>query len=138
MKLAEPTSTALTDGIRVTVRAQYLADQSSPEKSRYVFAYSVTIANEGNGPAQLRTRHWIITDGRGKVEEVQGDGVVGEQPRLVPGQRFQYTSGCVLNTPVGTMHGTYQMIRDDGTWFDAVIAPFSLVMPQPADRSSLN
>jgi ApaG protein len=138
VKLAEPTSTALTDGIRVTVRAQYLADQSSPEKGRYVFAYSVTIANEGTGPAQLRTRHWIITDGRGKIEEVQGDGVVGEQPRLVPGQRFQYTSGCVLDTPVGTMHGTYQMIRDDGTWFDAVIAPFSLVMPQAADRSSLN
>lgn len=138
MRLAEPTSSALTDGIRVTVRAQYLADQSAPEKGRYVFAYSVTIANEGDLPAHLRTRHWIITDGRGKVEEVQGDGVVGEQPRLVPGQRFQYTSGCVLTTPVGTMHGTYQMIRDDGTWFDAVIAPFSLVMPTDADRGSLN
>jgi ApaG protein len=138
MRLAEPTSSAVTDGIRVTVRAQYLADQSAPEKGRYVFAYSVTIANEGDAPAQLRTRHWIITDGRGKVEEVQGDGVVGEQPRLVPGQRFQYTSGCVLTTAVGTMHGTYQMIRDDGTWFDAVIAPFSLVMPSAADRSSLN
>jgi ApaG protein len=138
MKLAEPTSTALTDGIRVTVRAQYLAEQSAPDKARYVFAYSVTIANEGAEPAQLRTRHWIITDGRGKVEEVQGDGVVGEQPRLMPGQRFQYTSGCVLATPVGTMHGTYQMHHDDGSWFDAVIAPFSLVMPSPADRSSLN
>jgi len=138
MKLAEPTSTALTDGIRVTVRAQYLAEQSAPNQGRYVFAYSVTIANEGTGPAQLRTRHWIITDGRGKIEEVQGDGVVGEQPRLVPGQRFQYTSGCVLTTPVGTMHGTYQMYRDDGSMFDAVIAPFSLVMPAPADRSTLN
>jgi len=136
--IAEPTSSALTDGIRVTVRAQFLAEQSAPEKSRYVFAYTVAIANEGGEPAQLRTRHWIITDGRGKIEEVKGDGVVGEQPRLAPGQRFQYTSGCVLATPVGTMHGTYQMHRDDGSWFDAVIAPFSLVMPQSTDRSSLN
>lgn len=136
--IAEPTSTAVTDGIRVTVRAQYLAEQSAPAKSRYVFAYTVAIANEGGAPAQLRTRHWIITDGRGKIEEVKGDGVVGEQPRLAPGQRFQYTSGCVLATPVGTMHGTYQMHRDDGTAFDAVIAPFSLVMPQETDRSSLN
>ncbi len=136
--IAEPTSSALTDGVRVTVRAQFLAEQSAPEKGRYVFAYTVAISNEGGEPAQLRTRHWIITDGRGKIEEVKGDGVVGEQPRLAPGQRFQYTSGCVLATPVGTMHGTYQMHRDDGTWFDAVIAPFSLVMPQPADRSNLN
>lgn len=136
--VAEPTSSAVTDGIRVTVRAQYLAEQSAPDKARYVFAYTIAIANEGAAPAQLRTRHWIITDGRGKIEEVKGDGVVGEQPRLVPGQRFQYTSGCVLTTPVGTMHGTYQMIRDDGTWFDAEIAPFSLVMPQTTDRDSLN
>jgi len=136
--IAEPTSSALTDGIRVTVRAQYLEDQSSPPQGRYVFAYNVTIANEGVVPAQLRTRHWIITDGRGKVEEVQGDGVVGEQPRLVPGQRFQYTSGSLLTTPVGTMPGTYQMIRDDGSWFDAAIAPFSLAMPQDADRGGLN
>jgi ApaG protein len=136
--IAEPTSSALTDGIRVTVRAQFLVEQSAPDKGRYVFAYTVAIANEGGEPAQLRTRHWIITDGRGKIEEVKGDGVVGEQPRLAPGQRFQYTSGCVLATPVGTMHGTYQMHRDDGTWFDAVIAPFSLDMPQSADRSDLN
>jgi ApaG protein len=136
--IAEPTSSAVTDGIRVTVHAQYLAEQSAPGLGRYVFAYTVAIANEGAGPAQLRTRHWIITDGRGKVEEVKGDGVVGEQPRLAPGQRFQYTSGCVLATPVGMMHGTYQMHRDDGSCFDAVIAPFSLVMPQPADNRDLN
>ncbi len=136
--IAEPTSSATTDGIRVTVRAQYLDEQSDPDRGRYVFAYTVSIANEGSRPAQLRTRHWIITDGRGKVEEVQGDGVIGEQPRLMPGQQFQYTSGCVLATSVGTMHGTYQMHRDDSTWFDAEIAPFSLVMPQTGDRDSLN
>ena len=116
----------------------YLPEQSSPPDDRFVFAYTITIANESTFTAQLRTRHWIITDGRGGIEEVKGDGVVGEQPRLSPGQSFQYTSGCVLATPVGTMHGTYQMHRDDGTWFDAVIAPFSLVMPQSADRSNLN
>ena len=136
--IAEPTSTAVTDGIRVTVRAQYLAEQSAPEKSRYVFAYTVAIANEGGAPAQLRTRHWIITDGRGKIEEVKGDGVVGEQPRLAPGQRFQYTSGCVLATPVGTMHGTYRMWRDDGSYFDATIAPFSLASPDSLRRNADN
>ena len=127
--VAEPTSTAMTDGIRVNVQSQYLADQSSPRDDRYVFAYTITISNEGATTAQLRTRHWIITDGRGVVEEVRGDGVVGEQPRLAPGQSFQYTSGCVLNTPIGTMHGTYRMWRDDGSYFDAVIAPFSLASP---------
>ena len=108
----------------------YLPDQSSPPDDRYVFAYMITITNESTFTAQLRTRHWIITDGRGGVEEVKGDGVVGEQPRLVPGQSFQYTSGCVLNTPVGTMHGTYRMWREDGSYFDAVIAPFSLASPR--------
>lgn len=127
--VAEPTSTATTEGIRVRVQSQYLADQSSPRDDRYVFAYTITISNEGDSTAQLRTRHWIITDARGVVEEVRGDGVVGEQPRLVPGQSFQYTSGCVLNTTVGTMHGTYRMWRDDGSYFDAVIAPFSLASP---------
>ena len=127
--IAEPTSSALTDGIRVTVRAQFLAEQSAPEKGRFVFAYTVAIANEGVLPAQLRTRHWIITDGRGKIEEVKGDGVVGEQPRLSPGQSFQYTSGCVLTTPIGTMQGSYRFWRDDGTYFDATIAPFSLALP---------
>ena len=94
-----------------------------------MFAYTITISNESARTAQLRTRHWIITDARGVVEEVRGDGVVGEQPRLTPGQSFEYTSGCVLTTPIGTMHGTYRMWRDDSTYFDAVIAPFSLAAP---------
>jgi len=127
--VAEPTSSAETDGIRVRVQSHYLAEHSSPREDRYVFAYTITISNESARTAQLRTRHWIITDGRGTVEEVRGDGVVGEQPRLRPGQSFQYTSGCVLTTPVGTMHGTYRMWRDDGSYVDAVIAPFSLALP---------
>lgn len=127
--VAEPTSFAVTEGIRVRVQSLYLPDQSSPRDDRYVFAYTITISNESPRTAQLRTRHWIITDGRGTIEEVRGDGVVGEQPRLAPGQSFQYTSGCVLTTPIGTMHGTYRMWRDDGTYFDAVIAPFSLASP---------
>jgi len=127
--LAEPTSSAVTQGIRVTVSSTYVADQSAPAQGRYVFAYTVAIANDGAQPAQLRTRHWIITDASGKVEEVKGDGVVGKQPRLQPGQRFQYTSHCVLTTPLGTMHGSYQMVRDDGSGFDAAIAPFSLASP---------
>jgi len=134
--VAEPTSSALTEGIRVRVQSRYLADQSSPKDDRYVFAYTITIANEGQRMAQLRTRHWIITDGRGEIEEVRGDGVVGEQPRLAPGQSFQYTSGCVLNTPIGTMHGTYQMWREDNTHFDATIAPFSLASPHFDDREA--
>lgn len=127
--VAEPTSSAETHGIRVRVQSHYLAEQSSPREDRYTFAYTITISNEGTRSAQLRTRHWIITDARGTVEEVRGDGVVGKQPRLMPGQSFQYTSGCSLATPVGTMHGTYRMWRDDGTYFDAVIAPFSLAVP---------
>lgn len=129
LAVAEPTSTAVTEGIKVSVQSHYLADQSSPRDDRYVFAYTITISNESRVTAQLRTRHWIITDGRGSVEEVRGDGVVGEQPRLSPGQSFQYTSGCVLATPVGTMQGTYRMWRDDGSYFDATIAPFSLASP---------
>jgi ApaG protein len=124
--VAETTSNAVTQGIRVRVASHYLPEQSSPRDDRYVFAYTITISNEGTRTAQLRTRHWIITDARGVVEEVRGDGVVGEQPRLSPGQSFQYTSGCVLTTPIGTMHGTYRMWCDDGSYFDAVIAPFSL------------
>jgi ApaG protein len=136
--LSEPTSTALTDGIRVTVQSIYLPDQSSPEDERYVFAYTVAITNEGDEPAQLRTRHWIITDGRGEIDEVRGDGVVGEQPRLTPGQSFQYTSGCVLKTPLGTMHGSYQMYRDNGSAFDAEIAPFTLASPMFRSSRYLN
>jgi len=132
--VAESTSSAVTEGIRVFVKSLYLADQSSPADDRFVFAYTITISNESLRSAQLRTRHWVITDGRGTIEEVRGDGVVGEQPRLQPGQSFQYTSGCVLTTAVGTMHGTYRMWRDDGSYFDAVIAPFSLASPTTERR----
>jgi ApaG protein len=136
--VAEPVSTAVTEGIRVTVRSQYLPDQSSPNDDRFVFAYTVKIANEGTRTAQLRTRHWIITDGRGVVEEVRGDGVVGEQPRLDPGETFQYTSGCVLQTAVGTMQGSYRFFCDDGSSFDAAIAPFSLASPLGSREAFLN
>lgn len=126
---ANQTSTALTEGIRVTVRSAYVADRSAPLAKRYVFAYTVQISNEGTEPAQLRTRHWVIRDGTGKVEEVRGPGVVGRQPYLSPGEHFEYTSGCELQTPTGEMRGTYQMQRPDGTGFDAVIAPFLLAQP---------
>jgi ApaG protein len=122
-------SQAVTHGIRVLVRSSYIPEQSTPREHRYVFAYSIRIANEGSLPAQLISRHWVITHGTGHVEEVRGPGVVGAQPRLEPGQAFEYTSGCVLSTPHGTMHGTYEMKRDDGTTFNATIAPFSLSMP---------
>ncbi len=123
------TSTAVTEGILVTVRSAYVADQSVPLARRYVFSYTVRIENQGAVPAQLRTRHWIITDGAGKVEEVRGPGVVGHQPLLRPGEHFEYTSGCVLETPRGEMRGTYQMHREGGQVVDAVIAPFLLALP---------
>ena len=126
---ATENSTAVTDGIRIQVRSTYVADQSVPAAKRYVFAYTVRIVNEGPEPAQLKTRHWIITDGNGKVEEVRGPGVVGQTPFLRPGEHFEYTSGCVLQTPRGEMRGTYQMIRPDGRGFDAMIAPFLLALP---------
>jgi ApaG protein len=138
LRVAEPTSSAVTHGIRVTVQSLYLADQSSPEIERFVFAYTVAISNEGSRIAQLRTRHWIITDGKGEVEEVRGDGVVGEQPTLAPGESFQYTSGCVLATPIGEMRGSYQFVREDGTYFDATIAPFSLSTPLQTRERSFN
>jgi ApaG protein len=122
-------SSAVTEGIRVSVRSAYVVDQSAPLARRYVFSYTVRISNEGAEPAQLRTRHWIITDGGGKVEEVRGPGVVGHQPFLRPGEHFDYTSGCVLETARGEMRGTYQMHRSDGRVFDAVIAPFLLALP---------
>ncbi len=122
-------SSAVTEGIRVTVSASYVPEQSAPASRRYVFAYTVKIHNEGALAAQLRTRHWIITDGNGKVEEVRGPGVVGQQPYLKPGEEFEYTSGCVLQTPRGEMRGTYQMHRPDGAAFDAAIAPFVLALP---------
>jgi ApaG protein len=122
-------SEAVTQGIRVTVRSAFLPERSSARTRQYVFAYTVTIANEGGEPAQLVTRHWIITDGNGNVQEVRGDGVVGQQPALAPGESFEYTSGCVLETPHGTMRGSYQMVRPDGRRFDAEISPFLLSQP---------
>ena len=115
--------------IRIEVETSYLGEQSDPHEQRYVFAYTITIRNEGGLPATLLTRHWIITDANGGVKEVRGDGVVGEQPRLEPGQGFRYSSGAVLETPVGTMQGSYQMIDGQGQRFDAPIAPFRLAMP---------
>jgi ApaG protein len=115
--------------IRVDVDTSYLEDQSDPKEHRYVFSYTITIRNEGSVPARLLTRHWIITDSNGKVQEVRGEGVVGEQPYLKPGQGFRYSSGAVLETPVGAMQGSYQMVSDDGEQFDAPISPFRLAMP---------
>ena len=122
-------STAITNGIRVTVSSVYVPSQSAPAEKRYVFAYTVRISNEGAETAQLRSRHWVITDGNGKVEEVRGAGVVGQQPVLRPGEHFEYTSGCVLTTPRGSMHGTYQIHMPDARVFDAEIAVFPLSMP---------
>jgi len=115
--------------IRVEVETSYVDEQSEPNESRYVFSYTITIRNEGAVPARLLTRHWIITDANGKVQEARGDGVVGEQPHLKPGQGFRYSSGTVLETPVGAMQGTYEMIDDNGQRFDAPIQPFRLAMP---------
>ena len=115
--------------ISVDVQTTYLDDQSEPRDQRYVFAYTITIRNDGEVAAKLLTRHWIITDANGRVQEVRGDGVVGEQPYLKPGQGFRYSSGAVLETPVGTMQGSYQMVADDGAQFDAPIAAFRLAMP---------
>lgn len=122
-------STAVTRGIRVSVESSYLAEQSAPRDERYVFAYKVRIINESRATVTLKSRHWVITDAEGKVEEVRGPGVVGAQPTLRPGQGFEYTSGCVLTTPRGTMHGTYQMATEGSEGFDAEIAPFALALP---------
>ncbi|MEO8314333.1 MAG: Co2+/Mg2+ efflux protein ApaG [Pseudomonadota bacterium] len=115
--------------IRVDVETNYVPDQSDPGTQRYVFSYTITILNEGSEPARLLRRHWLITDANGKIQEVRGDGVVGEQPHLQPGQGFRYSSGAILETPVGTMQGSYQMETDQGARFDAPIAPFRLAMP---------
>ena len=114
----------------ISVDTCFLDDQSAPEEQRYVFAYTIRIRNLGRLPAQLLDRHWLITDGNGKVEEVRGEGVVGEQPRLEPGEAFTYTSGAVLETAVGTMQGSYRMSGDDGTEFDAPIPAFTLAVPR--------
>jgi ApaG protein len=115
--------------IRVSVETSFIPDQSDPGSQRYVFAYTITILNEGTEAARLLRRHWLITDANGKVQEVRGDGVVGEQPHLAPGQGFRYSSGAILETPVGTMQGSYQMVADGGARFDAPIAPFRLAAP---------
>jgi ApaG protein len=116
--------------ISVKTKTVYIADQSDPANDRYVFAYTITIANTGNSAAQLLSRHWIITDAANKVQEVRGKGVVGEQPYLRPGEHFEYTSGSAIATPVGTMRGSYQMLADDGTLFDVAIPEFTLSMPR--------
>ncbi|HXQ21153.1 MAG TPA: Co2+/Mg2+ efflux protein ApaG [Candidatus Acidoferrales bacterium] len=123
------TSEATTKGIRIRVQSRYIPERSEPEQSQWLFAYHVQIINEGAETAQLVSRHWIITDANGKIEEVKGPGVIGKQPVLQPGDAFEYTSFCPLPTSFGTMHGTYQMVTPGGTRFDAEIAPFSLAEP---------
>jgi ApaG protein len=122
-------SNAITRGIRVQVASQYLPERSSPAEEQYFFSYRVRISNEGNERARLVTREWIITDSNGEVQRVSGPGVVGEQPVLDPGDEFEYSSFCPLKTAVGSMHGSYQMVTDEGDTFDAVIAPFTLAVP---------
>ena len=116
--------------IAVSVDTRFLDDQSAPRDNRFVFAYTITIKNSGGLAARLISRHWIITDANGKVQEVKGEGVVGEQPWLRAGEDFEYTSGAVLETSVGTMRGSYRMLADDGTWFDAPIGEFTLSVPR--------
>lgn len=122
-------SEATTRNVRVRVQAQYDPSRSSPNQSQWFFLYTVSIKNEGPETVQLISRHWIITDAMGKIEEVKGPGVVGNQPVLVPGQSFEYTSGCPLTTPFGSMHGTYQMVGRSDEKFDIEIAPFTLMEP---------
>ena len=116
--------------ITVKTQTEYIPDQSDIESERYVFAYTITITNTGSITAQLISRHWLITDATGQLQEVRGLGVIGEQPLLKPGESFEYTSGCVIATPVGTMHGSYQMVAEDGTKFEAPVAEFTLNMPR--------
>ena len=114
----------------IDVDTCFLDDQSAPEEGRFVFAYTIHIRNEGKVPARVLGRHWLITDGNGKVQEVVGEGVVGEQPWLRPGEGFEYTSGAVLETDIGTMRGSYDVLADDGTRFAAPIPPFTLAIPR--------
>ncbi len=123
------TSEAVTRHIRVSVVSEYAPSRSAPNDSQWFFLYTITIANEGEETVQLLTRHWIITDGTGRVEEVRGPGVIGQQPTLKPGETFTYTSGCPLTTPFGTMQGSYQMVTSEGEPFDVTIAPFTLSEP---------
>lgn len=119
-----------TEGIRVEVRARFVGNRALPDGARFVFAYTIKIENRGDAPAQLRRRHWFITDAHGGVREVEGEGVVGSQPLLNPGESFEYTSGCVLATPHGAMHGSYTMFRPDGACFEALVEAFVLADPQ--------
>ena len=118
------------NNIQVEVETRYIEEQSNPEQNFFVFAYTITIQNKGEQAAQLLTRHWVITDSNQKIQEVRGDGVVGEQPLLKPGEQFVYTSGTMLETSVGTMKGSYQMLADDGSHFDATIEEFVLSTPR--------
>ncbi len=122
-------STTVTRGIRVEVESRYLLERSAPADAQYAFAYTVKISNVGARTAQLRSRHWIITDGDGRIQEVRGEGVVGAQPHIQPGQAFEYTSWCMIPTPHGSMEGSYQMVAQDGEKFDAMISPFPLALP---------
>ncbi len=123
------TSEATTEGIYVRVTADYSAEHSRPKQGQWFFIYKILIKNQGINTVQLLTRHWVITNARGEVEEVRGPGVVGAQPVLAPGESFEYTSACPLNTAFGTMQGTYQMVCEDGSTFDAEVAPFRLSTP---------
>ena len=122
-------SDAITRGVHVHVESEYLEEESVPERASYIFTYHITITNRSPQTIQLLTRHWIITNAEGVKEEIRGPGVVGEQPTLRPGEAFRYSSFCPLNTPVGSMQGAYQMVTDRQEQFDAVIAPFSLAVP---------
>lgn len=122
-------SVAITNGIRVAVATRYLEHESEPQQNKYLFAYEITISNEGETQAQLMSRHWIIQDAMNSVDEVQGEGVVGKTPTLEPGRSFTYTSYCPLRTEWGIMKGTYNMVRPDGEEFEAIIAPFALMSP---------
>jgi len=126
----EITESNVPPDIRIDIETTYVESESLPDEDRYVFAYTITIRNEGIVPAKLLSRHWVITDANGKVQEVRGEGVVGEQPHLKPGEGFQYTSGTMLETPMGTMSGSYQMVADDGSLFDAPIPEFLLTTPR--------
>jgi len=123
-------STPSEHSIKVAVTTEYLHDQSDPDVRRYAFAYHITLTNTGSVAAKLLTRHWIITDGGGQVEEVRGDGVVGEQPVLAPGDQYRYTSGAVLETPVGSMRGSYRFASADGQSFSVLIPVFTLAVPR--------
>lgn len=128
--MSQSVSAVDAHGIHIQVRSEYLAEPSNPSEQRYVFAYHIRISNQGRRTARLMTRHWVITDADQRVQEVRGDGVIGEQPLLVPGASFEYTSGTVLETPVGSMHGSYGMIDETGDRFESPIPAFTLAIPR--------